>query len=138
LAGTPIVDVNYDAGETVVWPRFVDAVTAVVDEQPAGTVVLTGNYGELGALARYAPDVTAYSGHNALASLGPPPDSVDRVVAVGFDRGTLADWFDTCDAAAAYDNGLDVDNEEQGVTIWVCSGRTAPWSSLWPRIRHLG
>ncbi len=138
LAGTPIVDVNYDAGETVVWPRFVATVTGVVEDQPPGTVVLTGNYGELGALARFAPDVAVYSGHNALGNLGPPPESVDRVVAVGFDRATLAAWFDTCHAAATYDNGLDVDNEEQGATVWVCSGLHGSWASLWPDIRHLG
>jgi hypothetical protein len=138
LAETPIVDVNYDAGEQVGWPSFARTVAEVVGREPRGTVVLTGNYGELGALARYAPDVTAYSGHNALAVLGPPPADATHVVAVGFDRATLRQWFDDVAPAATIDNGLDVDNDEQDATVWVCSGLRAPWTALWPDVTHLG
>ena len=138
LADTPIVDVNYDAGEQVGWPSFAHTVAEVVGRQPPGTVVLTGNYGELGALARYAPDVTAYSGHNALAALGPPPDRVTHVVAVGFDRATLQRWFTEVSPVATVDNGVGVDNDEQGTTVWTCSGLRASWATLWPDITHLG
>ena len=121
LADTPVVDVNYDAGEQIGWPGFARTVAEVVGRRPEGTVVLTGNYGELGALARYAPELPAYSGHNALADLGPPPEDATNVVAVGYDRATLEQWFETVEPAATIDNGLDVDNEEQGATVWVCS-----------------
>jgi hypothetical protein len=138
LADTPVVDVNYDAGEQVGWPAFARTVTEVVGRQPEGAVVLTGNYGELGALARYAPGVPAYSGHNGLATLGPPPEGVSDVVAVGFDRATLRQWFTDVAPAATIHNGVGLDNDEQGATVWTCSGRRAPWATLWPDITHLG
>jgi hypothetical protein len=138
LADTPVVDVNYDAGEQVGWPTFARTVAEVVAQQPEGTVLLTGNYGELGATARYAPFVRAYSGHNALAALGPPPADATHVVAVGFDRTTLRQWFDHVEPAATIDNGLGVDNDEQGATVWVCDGLRAPWTTLWPSVAHLG
>ena len=73
LASTPVVDINYDAGETVGWDAFTRTVsTAAAGLSPAeraGLVVLTGNYGEAGALDRARRRGTAlppvYSGHNA-------------------------------------------------------------------------
>jgi hypothetical protein len=41
-------------------------------------------------------------------------------------------------AAATIDNGVGLDNEEQGRTVWVASGRQEPWSEIWPRVRRLG
>ena len=58
LAATPIVDIHYDAGETVGWPRFAATVAASGPSLPAGerVAVLTGNYGEAGAVDRFLPD----------------------------------------------------------------------------------
>ena len=79
LADTPIVDINYDAGETVGWPEFAGVVAGVLNSLPAteraGAVVLTGNYGEAGAIDRYGAALglpAAYSGHNAFWEWGPP------------------------------------------------------------------
>lgn len=68
LADTPVVDVNYDAGETVGWPAFADTVATAYDAVPAAEnpVVLTGNYGEAGAIHHLRTDVPVYSGHNSL------------------------------------------------------------------------
>ena len=76
----PVVAVNYDAGETVGWPRFAATVGDVYGTLPAAgnPVVVTGNYGEAGALERFRPGVPVYSGHNAYWDWGPPPDSVAR------------------------------------------------------------
>ena len=54
LADSPVLAINYDAGETVGWPRFAQQVGQVVAAHPEA-VVLTSNYGEAGALARYLP-----------------------------------------------------------------------------------
>jgi len=45
--------------------------------------------------------------------------------------------FADCAVRARLDNGVDVDNEEQGLPIAVCTGPTAPWVTLWPRLHHL-
>jgi hypothetical protein len=142
LAGTPVPDINYDAGETVGWPRLADAVRDVRDGLPPRerVVVLTRNYGEAGAIDRFARDLgPAYSGHNAYWSWGPPPeDAGTTVIAVGLDEERLAGWFDEVQTVDRFDNGLDLDNEEQGVPITVATGRRVPWSEIWPELRRVG
>jgi Dolichyl-phosphate-mannose-protein mannosyltransferase len=145
LHATPIPEINYDAGETVGWPRFVDTVAGVYDDLPPterdNAVLLTGNYGEAGALDRFGPEhglPQAYSGHNAYAEWGPPPDTATTVVAVGIDGARLGQWFGEVEAVARIDNGVDLDNEEQGATVRVCRDPRVSWSELWPEITHLG
>ena len=145
LSATPIVEINYDAGETVGWPAFVRTVAGVVDTLPAaeraGVVLLAGNYGEAGALDRFGPALglpAAYSGHNAFHEWGPPTSDGATVVAVGLPEEQLRRLFGSVEPAATIDNGVDLDNEEQGRTVWICRGQTAPWSELWPTVRRYG
>ena len=98
LPDSPVLAINYDAGETVGWPRFAQQVGEVLDQHP-GAVVLTSNYGEAGAVARYLPDAPVYSGHNAYWWWGPPPKDADVVVAVGYEPDRLGDWFASCNPA---------------------------------------
>jgi hypothetical protein len=104
-------------------------------------VVFTGNYGEAGAISRYGPALgiaRAYSGHNAYWRFGRPPDGAKPVIVVGYDDpSSRRGIFDNCKLAARIDNGVDVDNEEQGRPVWTCATTAAPWSRLWPRLRHL-
>ena len=145
LGATPIVDINYDAGETVGWPALARTVAGVhrslsIAEQDASTV-LTRNYGQAGAVDRYGSELglpRAYSGHNSYAEWGPPPESVAVTIVVGYDRSTLRTWFGSVEEVAQVDNGVDLDNDEQGTPIWVCRDRLAPWSVTWPDVRHLG
>ena len=39
---------------------------------------------------------------------------------------------------ATIDNGVDLDNDEQGQPVCLCLGPRQPWTSLWPKLRHLG
>ena len=136
LAGTPVVEVNYDAGETVGWPQLVALVRDAHDD---GAVVLTRNYGQAGAVDRFAPDLgPAYSGHNSYWTWGPPPEDADAVVAVGIDRARLARWFGTVEDAGRVDNGVGLDNDEQGTPVLVATDRQVPWSEIWPELRRLG
>jgi 4-amino-4-deoxy-L-arabinose transferase-like glycosyltransferase len=141
LGGTPIADVNYDAGETVGWPRLADAVEQVRAGLPAGerVAVLTANYGQAGAVDRFAPRLApAYSAHNAYWTWGPPPEDAGTVIVVGYPEERLTRWFGRVDLAARVDNGVDLDNEEQGAPIWVATERQATWSEIWPELRRLG
>ena len=45
--------------------------------------------------------------------------------------------FDDCRAAAVVENGVDLDNEEQGGTVFVCARPRQPWNEIWPSLRHL-
>ena len=144
LQDTPIVAVNYDAGEQVGWPQFARTVADVHSALPAPVrshaIVLTSNYGEAGAVLRYAPALHAavYSGHNAFWNLGPPPLDTTTAVAVGFDESDLHRWFGSVRRVATIDNGVRLHNDEQGEAVWLCARPAGDWTGLWRQMRHLG
>ncbi len=145
LGGTPVAVINYDAGETVGWPSLVRTVADVheqlPDEERRGAVVLTRNYGQAGAIDRFGGALGlphAYSGHNGYAEWGPPPESSATAVVVGYDQARLGAWFADCEEAARVDNGVGLDNDEQGTPIWVCRDRRTDWGDIWPQVRFLG
>ncbi|MDQ3722259.1 MAG: glycosyltransferase family 39 protein [Actinomycetota bacterium] len=138
----PVIALNEDVGETIGWPQFARTVARVARAQPGGqhAVILTGNYGQAGAIDRYGRALglpTAYSGHNAYGEWGPPPDGSAPVIAVGLGARDLAQLRD-CIVAARIDNGVGVDNAEQGRAVMVCRGPRLPWSRQWPALRRLG
>jgi hypothetical protein len=142
LGDTVVAEVNEDAIETVGWPALARTVAGVYDALPererATAVIFTGNYGEAGAIDRYGPELglpRAYSGHNAYARFGIPPGTAGPVIVLG--SGDPSANFDGCEAAAVIDNGLEVDNEEQGRTVFVCERPRLPWRELWPELTHL-
>ena len=142
---TPIPDINEDAIETIGWPAFAASVARVWNQLPESerstAVVYASNYGEAGAIARYGPGLgipRAYSGHNAFWRFGRPPDGARPVIVVGYHRpDALRGDFSGCVLSERIDNGVDVDNEEQGAAIWTCASTDEAWSVLWPRLRSL-
>jgi hypothetical protein len=145
LYRTPIVSVNYDTGETVAWPTYVQEIAGVFRELPvdqrATAAIVTSNYGEAGAVDRYGPGLglpPAFSGHNGYWYWGPPPATADTIVAVGFARDFLERSFGDVRLATQLDNHVRVDNDEQGAPVWVCSRPRDGWPTLWPRFRSLG
>ena len=135
----PVIALNPDLGETIGWPAF---ARTVAKAYPEGTraAILTRNYGEAGAIDRYGPALGlphAYSGHNAYGDWGPPPDGSAPVVAVGLRPRDLV-HLRACRVAARIDNGVGVDNDEQGARVLVCRGPARSWRQEWPALRHLG
>jgi hypothetical protein len=135
--------VNGTVKDSIGWPVYVAQVAHVVDGLPPAdrsvAAIVTGNYGEAGAIDRFGGAYrlpTVYSGHNELYRFGPPPDSATVAVFVGFDDAPLSDWFADCAVAGRLDNGVDVDNEEQGQPITVCRRPRLTWKELWPRLQH--
>jgi 4-amino-4-deoxy-L-arabinose transferase-like glycosyltransferase len=136
--------VNEAVAETVGWPELVDQMAEVVhglpvDEQRS-VVLLAGSYGEAGAIDRFGPArglPHAYSGHNSYADFRRPTDDAATVVAVRYSPSRLERWFRSCAQVATVDNGLDVDNEVQGVPIVVCRGLRTTWSQTWREMRFL-
>jgi Dolichyl-phosphate-mannose-protein mannosyltransferase len=141
---TPIVKLNYDAGETIGWPAFVAEIARVYRSLPAAqrssAIVLTSNYGEAGAVDRFGPAdglPDAYSGHDSFWNWGPPPASATTAVAVGFAASELG----VCRSlrqAATLNNDLGVDDQEQGEPVWVCTQLRRSWAAIWPSLRYLG
>lgn len=138
LHATPVVEVNYDAGETVGWPALVAAVEAGLAEAGPGAVVVTGNYGQAGAVARRLPDVPLHSGHNSLWDLGPPAVDDAPAVVLGYPVADLEAWCGSLVEVTRVDNGVDLDNDEQGRPVLVCRDPVGGWARLWPELRRLG
>ena len=106
-----------------------------------GAVILTSNYGEAGAIDRYGPALGlphAYSGHNAFGDWGPPPNGSAPVVAVGLDRSDIATTLRDCRLRVRINDGVGIDNDEQGAPVDVCRGPQRPWSAEWSAVKHLG
>jgi hypothetical protein len=97
---------------------------------------VTSNYGEAGAVARYRSDVPVYSAQNGLFEQARPPDDTSTVVFVGGQLPEARRLF-TCRVVGRLDNGVDVDNEEQGQPVAVCRDPRLAWPQLWDRLHHL-
>lgn len=141
LADTPIPDMGPLVPDSVGWPAYVEQVAAVHARAGGGEVpIIASNYGEAGAVDRFGGrwDLpTPVSGHNELWYVARPDDDADPVVIVGDQLESVEDLFATCEVQAHLDNGLGVDNEEQGVPVAVCRGPEQPWSRLWEEFAHL-
>jgi hypothetical protein len=144
LSATPIPALNPTTADEIGWQTYVKQVADVYDTlspaDKAAAVLLTGNYGEAGALDRYGPTYhlpKVYSGQNQLYHLGPPPESATVVVAVFEDDKPLLDrTFGSCTADSKLINGVGVENEEEGATVWICRQPLASWRNLWPSFQH--
>ncbi|MER5946944.1 glycosyltransferase family 39 protein [Streptomyces sp. NPDC001904] len=134
-----------EQGEQLGWPELADAARegwAVVPAADRSRAVLFAvNYGEAGALDRYGPArglPRPYSGHMSYADWGPPPDSANGPVLLvrTRDASAIERHFAGCRTVAGVDNGHDVDNEEQGGSVVLCTGPHPKWSTLWPSLRR--
>ena len=137
---------NGDLREEIGWPEFVQQIAAVRDQLPAEDRarlgILTGNYGEIGALHLYGP---AYGLPNAISGVNtywlrgygdPPPQTL---IVVGWSGRALISEFGSCEEAGKITNRYGVKNEEtQGPGIYVCRGLLKPWPAFWKSAKHFG
>ena len=143
LQGSAVMAINPDQGETVGWPRFIDTVSqawnSIPSAQRADTVIFTANYGEAGAIDLLGAShglPRAYSGHNGFSEWGQPAASATSALVIGYDGPPdAAPNFTGCTTLAHVDNGVGLDNDEQGLPVMLCQP-AAPWVTLWPRLRH--
>jgi hypothetical protein len=135
----PVLAMNKEPGEELGWPEFAASVTKAWEQIPADqratAVIFTRNYGQAGAIDVHGNGLKAYSGHMSYADWGPPPDTMTGPVVLvgGVDNSSL---LTGCRVVVTHDNGLGVDNEEQGTRISLCTGTTAKWSEIWPELRR--
>jgi 4-amino-4-deoxy-L-arabinose transferase-like glycosyltransferase len=141
----PAVAMNAEQGEQVGWHEFATTVAEVWHRIPADershAVIFTSNYGQAGAVERFHSELglpAPYSGHMSYADWGPPADRMSGpVVLVGeFDPAEVARYFTACERVTEIDNGLNVDNDEQGTDVLLCDGPANPWSRMWPDLRR--
>jgi 4-amino-4-deoxy-L-arabinose transferase-like glycosyltransferase len=141
-----IPDIIQPVQDEIGWPEYVRQIAQVYNALPpadqARAVIVTGNYGEHGAVARFGPLYglpAVYSGHNQLYYEGRPPESATVVVLVveHASPAVLAERFASCQANGRLNNGVGVDNEEQGLTLYVCRNPRQSWAALWPQFKRI-
>jgi hypothetical protein len=142
LHTVPLQKINYDLAETIAWPKLVALVSreyhALPPAQRARTAILTGNYGEAGAIDRYGPGLglpPAYSGANNFWLWGPPPAADTGAIAVNIDPALLRREFTHVRLAAAFWNGLGVADDEQGARVFIATGLKSSWPGAWPSFK---
>lgn len=108
----------------------------------AASSAFTADSGEAAAIERFGAPYglpVPRSGHHVYWWWGPPADS-RPVLTVGLTRAEVARFCTDSapEAAGRIDNGLGIDNDEQGAALYVCRTVRAPWAQLWPSQRQLG
>jgi hypothetical protein len=138
-----VIALNSAQGDTVGWPSFVGTVSSAWREIPASerrhTAIFTHNYGEAGAIDLLGPQLKlpqAYSGHDGFSEWRIPPVTDTRALLAGFNSAAdAAPYFDRCRTLATDDDGVGLNNQEQGLPVMLCHV-TSPWTTLWPRLTH--
>jgi hypothetical protein len=133
--------------EEIGWPELVQTVAGIYAGLPAesqpGTAILTGNYGEAGAVDLYGPAYglpPAISGVDSYWLRGYPQPPPRTLIVLGYGRDELTAMFDTCDPAGVITNSYGVKNQETTAhpQIFVCTNPRQPWPALWQMLRRFG
>jgi len=140
MVSSRLYEQREDYAEQIGWPELAEQVVAAArtlppDEREAA-VVLTGNYGEAGALRRFAgPDLPrVVSGHLSNRSwIGAEDLDARTLVVVGYDRSHLAPHCASVTRAGTVGNAAGVPNEEAGAAIDVCRLR-GTLADVWPEV----
>ncbi len=138
---------NGDLKEEIGWPELVRTVAGIYAGIPAAEKaragILTGNYGEAGAIDLYGRAYglpRAISGANSywLRGYGDPPP--ETVIVVGYTLSTAQRVFGRCEQAGRNTNPYGVENEESvdHPIIYLCRGPRAPWLEMWKDLRSFG
>jgi 4-amino-4-deoxy-L-arabinose transferase-like glycosyltransferase len=133
--------------EEVGWPELAHAVAGVYASLPpqerAHTGILTGNYGEAGALNLYGPALglpRAMSLTNSFWYRGYDPRLPQTVIVTGFGLDEAQKLFASCVVAAKNTNPYNVENEESRdhPDILLCQHLKMPWPVYWSHFRRYG
>jgi hypothetical protein len=99
--------------------------------------VVTETYWEASALDRYGRDLGVpepASGNRGYATLVVPAEETTDVLFVGADPRPLLGHFGDLRPIGKVDTGSAKPSSFDGVPLWLATGRTEPWSALWPKL----
>jgi hypothetical protein len=136
---------NGELREEIGWREMVAEVARIRDSLPpaerARLAIITGNYGETGAIDLYGPRYglpQAISGTNDAwyRSYGNPPPQT--LIVLGQSRADAEDLFQSCRLAGHNGNRYGIENEESVYhpDIFVCGPPRQPWPEFWKQFQH--
>jgi MFS family permease len=138
---------NGDLREEIGWPELVDQIAQIHDSLPAeeraGAGILTGNYGEAGAIDLYGPAhglPQALSRVNSFWLRGYGDHPPRTLIVVGLSPHFVEANFASCESKGTISNPYGVANEEteDDKYLWVCRDLREPWPEFWRKIRAWG
>jgi hypothetical protein len=138
-----VTELNGEFKEEIGWPELVETVAniyaALPAEERSQTGILTGNYGEAGAINLYGPAYglpVAISGVNSywLRGYGDPPPQ--NLILLDMLPNSA---FETCQLAGRVTNRYGVWNEETShPDIYLCRRMRQSWPVFWERLKSFG
>ncbi len=141
------LSVNGDFRDEFGWQELANAVEGVYKRLPPEererTGILTGNYGEGGALNLYGPSLglpRAMALTNSFWYRGYDRRHPQTVIVVGFEVDEARELFATCEVAAKNTNSYGIKNEEsvEHPEILVCRNLRMSWDEYWKKSRRFG
>ncbi|MGP0072877.1 MAG: ArnT family glycosyltransferase [Bryobacteraceae bacterium] len=138
---------NETLREEIGWPELVDTIAKIHESLPVNerstAGILTGNYGEAGAIDLYGPAhglPLALSRVNSFWLRGYGEHPPQTLIVVGLSPQFVQDNFASCESRGTISNRYGVPNEETEVHkyLWVCRGLREPWPEFWRKIKAWG
>lgn len=138
---------NGDLREEIGWTELVAEVARIRDSltpaERAHMAIITGNYGETGAINLYGPQYglpPAISGTNTAWYRGYGNPAPQTLIVIGQSREDADEMFQSCRLAGHNGNPYGIRNEESidHPDIFVCGPPRQPWPEFWKRFRHFG
>jgi len=133
--------------EQIGWTELAENVARIYNTLPpderARTGILTGNYGEGGALNLYGPALGlphAMTGTNSFWYRGYDTREPQIVIVVGLEREEAETKFVSCIVAGKNTNKYGVENEESRdhPDILLCQGLKGSWAEFWAHFQRYG
>ncbi len=127
-------------GDQFGWRLMVRQIAAIYNSLPAGerakTGILTGNYGEAGAVNLFGPAYglpRAYSRHQNYWYWGPPPVAYANLIVVQWSQ---KDVQDNCTSWRAYDHYARFGMAEENTPIYLCRNAKFNIQKIWWHYHH--
>jgi hypothetical protein len=141
------LDTNDAFREEIGWPELVQTVAGIRDtlppEQRSNVGVLTGNYGEQGAIEILGPEYRLpppISGTNSAWLRGYPAQPPTTLIVVGLSSQYVEKNLTLCRLVGHNGNSEGVKNEESQdhPDIFLCAGPRKPWPEFWMDFQSFG
>jgi len=125
------------------WKNTAETISRVYHDLPKseqpGCAILTGNYGEAGAIDYYGPALglpKAISGHNSYYYWGPRNYTGGCVILFGDRSEELKNLFGEVQQVATISNPLSMPIERE-LHVYLCRKPRAPLADLWPHFKMI-
>lgn len=138
---------NFDIGEEIGWPEFVDAVANAYHSLPTSEhhrlAILAENYGEAAALMLYGPQhdlPPPISEVNSFHDRGYGPFAPENVLITGSNLEDESKYFANCRIVGRVGPPYKLHNLEflYGQEMLLCSHPRFDWAKQWPEMQRFG